>query len=173
MRDKTNTDWNNYNYTIKYSDGKVLSENHLNNKYSKAFISAKYFNKACYNCPAKAATGADLTIGDFWGVKEAIPDIDDRLGVSFITCNSARGQVVLDSLFDLQLQEVDINKVKKYNQGIQSQLKVKDAPYSADIFKKKVAIVTMNLHFNIGTALQAYAMQKVIQEAGYDCGVIT
>jgi hypothetical protein len=45
--------------------------------------------------------------------------------------------------------------------------------YNKDIFKKKVAIITMNLHYNIGTALQAYALQKVISSFNYDCDVIT
>ena len=31
----------------------------------------------------------------------------------------------------------------------------------------------MNLHYNIGTALQAYALQQIIIKAGYDCDVIT
>lgn len=173
LRDKTNTTWNNYNYTIKYSDGKVLSESHLNNKYSKAYISAKYFSKPCYKCVAKKDIKSDISIGDFWGVKEALPEIDDKDGVSFIVCNTEHGKNIVKKLSDIKLQEVDINKVRKYNRGIQEEPGTKEETYNKNIFKKKVAIVTMNLHYNIGTALQAYAMQKVISYAGYESEVIT
>ncbi len=174
LRDKSNTDWNNYKYTIKYSDGKIISENHLNNKYSKAYISANYFNEACYKCIAKKELKSDISIGDFWGVQEALPNIDAKLGVSFIICNSSKGEKTIKALDDLKLEEInDINKVKKYNRGIQETPGTKEAAYNKGIFKKKVAIVTMNLHFNIGTALQAYALQKIILNNGYDCDVIT
>lgn len=173
LRDKTNTTWNNYNYTIKYSDGKVLSENHLNNKYSKAYISAKYFNKACYKCAAKKDIKSDISIGDFWGIKEVIPTINDKEGVSFIICNTEHGKNIIKKLSDIKLQEIDISKIKKYNRGIQEEPGTKEELYNKNIFKKKVAIITMNLHYNIGTALQAYALQKTIKDAGYDCDVIT
>ena len=65
LRDKKDTNWDNYNFTITYSDGTILKENHLNNKFSKAHISAKYFNASCYNCVAKKNNVADLIIGDF------------------------------------------------------------------------------------------------------------
>jgi len=174
LRDKSDTNWNNYKYTIKYSDGKIISENHLNNKYSKAYISAGYFNKPCYNCIAKKELKSDISIGDFWGVQEALPKIDAKLGVSFIICNSNKGEKIIKALNNLKLEEIkDINKVKKFNRGIQETPGTKETTYNKNIFRKKVAIVTMNLHFNIGTALQAYALQKVILDNGYDCDVIT
>ena len=45
--------------------------------------------------------------------------------------------------------------------------------YNEVYFKKNVGVVTMNLHYNIGTALQAYALQNVINSFGYGCDIIT
>ena len=81
----------------------------------------------------------------------------------------------------------DIEIIKKHNAGIIShspfkpfvEQKTNMSIEKEEIIgppnstKKHVGIVTMNLHFNIGTALQAYALQKVIINAGYDCDVIT
>ena len=38
---------------------------------------------------------------------------------------------------------------------------------------KKLGIITLHLHTNIGGILQAYALQKTLKELGYDSDVIT
>jgi len=174
MRSKANTDWNNYNYVVTYTDGSRLEENHLNNSYSKTYLSAKYFNSSCYNCKAKTNIASDLTIGDFWGVKKSFPTIDDKKGVSFIIANTTSGNDLLFKINSLALSETSIAAIQPYNKGIQDKLNVQPEPYKSLLkANKKVAVVTMNLHFNIGTALQAYALQKTINKLGYDCDIIT
>ena len=37
---------------------------------------------------------------------------------------------------------------------------------------KKVGIITMHKVVNYGSALQAYALQRVIEKLGYDCEII-
>jgi hypothetical protein len=49
----------------------------------------------------------------------------------------------------------------------------KPEQYNKDIFKKKVAVITMNANYNIGGALQTYALQTTIKQLGYSCDTVT
>jgi hypothetical protein len=56
-----------------------------------AFLSDLSLRPSCYVCPAKAGkSGADITIGDFWGIENAMRKVDDDKGVSLLIINSAR-----------------------------------------------------------------------------------
>jgi hypothetical protein len=52
-------------------------------------------------------------------------------------------------------------------------ISTKPETYNPNIFKKKVAIITLHLFNNIGGILQAFALNKLITEAGYNSEVIT
>ncbi|WP_051332983.1 Coenzyme F420 hydrogenase/dehydrogenase, beta subunit C-terminal domain [Olsenella profusa] len=66
--------------------------------YMKAFLGNASLRKSCLDCPAKRCCGSDMTLGDFWGIQNIHPEIEDGLGVSAVTCNSDKGRVVLEGL---------------------------------------------------------------------------
>ena len=37
-------------------------------------------------------SGADMTIGDFWGIERVIPEIDDNSGISAVIVNTEKGR---------------------------------------------------------------------------------
>ena len=52
------------------------------------FVSNFSLRPSCYDCPAKSGkSGADITIGDFWGIENIYPDFDDDKGISLIFIN--------------------------------------------------------------------------------------
>ena len=162
-------DWNNFAFEVKYSDGKVLKEHHRKNKYMQAFLSDKYLKNSCYDCKFKNSFSiADINIGDAWG--QSIVK-DTKNGVSFIKCYTNKGIGLLNKIDSLKVVKFDYNNMP--NGCLKNKLLVKQEIYNKSIFKKKVGIVTLNLHENIGGILQAFALQTKINSLGYDCEVIT
>lgn len=62
------------------------------NAYQNAFLSASLNREVCYKCPfANKKRAGDITIADYWGVRNVFPDIDYRDGVSMVALNSDKG----------------------------------------------------------------------------------
>ena len=63
------------------------------NTYMNAFLSDLDNRPSCAKCPAKfQKSGADLTLGDFWGIDA---ELDDDRGCSLVLANTERGLSVI------------------------------------------------------------------------------
>lgn len=74
--------------------------------FTLGYCSNLLFRESCYQCPfAKKERPGDITIGDFWGLKEDAK-IDRRLGVSVVICHTNKGQLLFNSVAkDIETQE--------------------------------------------------------------------
>ena len=98
FRDKL-TGWKTYSLSVKLSKNIVSSSLSKDNDYMRAFLSNLSLRKSCYNCRAKSGkSGADITIGDFWGIENIRPEIDDDKGLSLVLVNSPKGMASLKTL---------------------------------------------------------------------------
>ena len=96
----------------------LLSEPYTQNLYMKGFLSDLYLRPSCHACPTKSLkSGADITLGDFWGIQNIFPDIDDDMGVSAVLLNTEKGVKCYTSL-KLQAQEMCYDDVLRYNPAI-------------------------------------------------------
>ena len=97
MRDKSEG-WRSYKITI---DGKnsSLSERASDNKYLLAFSQNLSLRSSCFKCPAKKGkSGSDITLADYWGIENLIPQMDDDRGTSFICANTNKGVELINKL---------------------------------------------------------------------------
>lgn len=81
--------------TLDYylKDGNVIQENYADSLYMKGFIQNLYVRPSCFECKFKGADRcSDLTIGDFWAVKEYHPEFYNDKGVSAIIVHSEMGK---------------------------------------------------------------------------------
>lgn len=97
----------------RYKDGRKwdfqVMRTELDNR--RSFIKDRWFNPfwsiwlqhlmsrpSCYHCPyATSRRGADITLGDLWGVHLYCPELYGRNGgASLVVCNSGKGREVLD-----------------------------------------------------------------------------
>ncbi len=162
-------DWTNYAFEVKYSDGKILKEHHSKNKYMQAFLCDKYLKASCYDCKFKNDFScADITIGDAWGANTGF---DSKNGISFVITRTAAGEDLLNNL-DIKKDKIIYNDPSK-NGCLKNKIDAKSCQYNKDMLKKKVAIITLHLFDNIGGILQAFALNKLITEAGYIAETIT
>ena len=99
--------WKKYSFTFRLAEVSAEGEGNsvslsypLNeNIFMRGFLRDFYLRPSCYSCPAKSGkSGSDITLGDFWGINELKPEIDDDRGVSAITINSDKGALWFDKL---------------------------------------------------------------------------
>lgn len=111
------TGWKKYSFAITLSemttDGEkksvLLSSIFYENSYMQAFLSNLSLRPSCYQCKCKnGRSKSDLTIADFWGADQYLPEMDDDKGISTLIINSQRGN---DFLVDIKtrMEMIDIN----------------------------------------------------------------
>lgn len=121
FRDKSNS-WKNYNFSLelKSADGKLDSfvQPSVQNIFMRGFLRDIYLRPSCYSCLAKSGkSGADITLGDFWGINVLRPEIDDDRGVSAICINTDRGASWFDGL-SLEQYPMAYADVCRYNPSL-------------------------------------------------------
>ena len=103
FRDK-NTGWKSYRSSVQTSqnadeDGFQIVESLDLNTYVKGFLRDLYLRPSCHNCPSKSfKSGTDITIADYWGIQNVLPEFDDDKGVSLVMANTEKGKLVYGSL---------------------------------------------------------------------------
>lgn len=95
FRDK-NTGWSafsiRYDFIRSRSDDVVSASRVFSEDwYMRAFLQNASLRDSCFTCPSKRKCGSDITLGDFWGVDESHPEIDDDEGVSCVLVNTEKG----------------------------------------------------------------------------------
>ncbi|WMJ89817.1 polysaccharide pyruvyl transferase family protein [Anaerocolumna sp. MB42-C2] len=86
---------------IEFENGKNLTVNSRKNNYFRAFLNDFISRPSCSSCEYtyKNRVG-DITIGDFWGIKDIDPSMFDDKGVSLITINDEKGSLIWDNIKD-------------------------------------------------------------------------
>lgn len=98
FRDKTKG-WKKYRFSVIRKDGTRLIEPSYKNLFMKGFLANLYLRPSCHHCPARSGRStSDITMGDFWGIKEYYPKYDDDKGVSLLLIYSNEGKNIYDSI---------------------------------------------------------------------------
>ena len=95
------TGWSRYRYSNRFdfSDGTSRLDKSGQSLYMKLFGSGLITRPACAHCPAKGyARVSDLTLGDFWGIWDIDPALDDDRGISLVLAQTEKGLAALDQL---------------------------------------------------------------------------
>lgn len=101
----------------KYGHQKIFDGG--TDEYYLSFISGITFSDCCYECRyAKSQRISDITIGDFWGIDEAIKSKEKVDRVSLVLCNTLHGKQLLDGIPDIQLIERDMSEALPNNEQL-------------------------------------------------------
>ena len=96
----------------------LLSSIFTENPYMNAFLSNLNLRPSCYACPTKSGkSGSDITIADFWGIEEVLPEFDDDKGISLILPYTEKGIYWLKDL-NCEFTKVDYQTAQKNNPSI-------------------------------------------------------
>ena len=96
----------------------LLSEPYNKNIFMKGFLADLYLRPSCYACPAKCLkSGSDITIGDFWGIQNVLPEFDDDKGVSAVLLNTEKSLKTIP-LYSIDQKEVAYEDVYRGNPAL-------------------------------------------------------
>lgn len=87
------TGWKKFSFALTLTkasaDGEgnsvLLSSIFEENLFMQAFLNDLILRPSCYQCVCKAGrSGADITMGDFWGIEKIRPELDDDKGCGLV-----------------------------------------------------------------------------------------
>lgn len=116
FRDKS-TGWQKFSMSVFFEGGKRHTQTLSDDLYMKAFLKDLILRPSCYNCHSKSLEReSDITLADFWGIENILPEMFDNKGTSLVLINSLKGQKMFDIISDkMRYKAVDINEAVKYN----------------------------------------------------------
>lgn len=93
------------------------------NIFMRGFLRDIYLRPSCYQCPSKKmASGSDLTLGDFWGMANVLPELDDDKGYSVLMHNNAE-RPIERLLGNVGFREIHYEDVLRYNPSLEISVK--------------------------------------------------
>jgi len=110
FRDKSEG-WTSRAVTGWYASGEKIREGGSVNEYFKAFIAHLTLRHSCTDCRFNdGRSGADVTLGDFWGVESVIMEMSDNTGVSAVILHTKKGENAFSEItcFKRRVQIADI-----------------------------------------------------------------
>ena len=66
--------------------------------YMKMFLRDFCLRPSCYECPAKTIRKSDITIGDFWGIENIAPEMNDGRGTSLVIIRTDKGSRLFENI---------------------------------------------------------------------------
>jgi len=115
FRDKT-FGWKKYSLRFTYHNDEYIKE-FSSDEFMQGFLKNVYLRPSCYHCNFKTLERqSDITLADFWGIKNIIPSFADDLGTSLIMVNSQKGNTIFSSVADkMSYEKVHLNQAIVYN----------------------------------------------------------
>ena len=105
--------WRGNSCYVTLADGKELKNDRFASSFMNVYYSGRITRDSCYECKYTSLDRVtDLTISDFWGLENTLPDFEDALGVSMVMVNTEKGQGLFD-LVDGVKEKADISKAKQ------------------------------------------------------------
>lgn len=119
FRDKS-VSWEEYGFNITYKNKPEFKQLAKDNLYMSGFVNNFYLRPSCYDCKSKGINRvSDITLGDFWGIDNVLPELNDKKGTSAVMIRTNKGKKLFNKIIEnITFKEVDINKVVKYNKSI-------------------------------------------------------
>jgi len=110
--------WKNFSLKLETTEGKVITESFRENIFMRAFLRDMILRPSCYACPSKLGKSvSDITIADYWGIKNVCPEIDDDKGTSLVIVNTKKGKDAYDSLEVHSVETGIREEAKRVNGG--------------------------------------------------------
>ena len=190
FKDETHN-WSQLAVRAKFKDGREIVKRGAEDVYMSdvSVDNLLMMNNACENCAFyQMPRQADITIGDFWGMRYFVPDICDEQGTSIVMLNNEKGASLLDRIKGevKELQQVPVDAVKKYNRVRRLSANaerdrffslIKRMPFDkaykyAKDKKYDIGIVGWYNISNHGSVMTYYALYRLVTDMGLEALMI-
>lgn len=113
--------WKNFSLSIRFENNIEYMQTLNNDPFLKAFLTDTCLRDSCYKCSFKKINNkiSDITLADFWGIQEIMPEMDDDKGTSAVLIHTEKGRFLFNSILSqIKLQKVDLESIIKYNPAL-------------------------------------------------------
>ena len=119
FREKTEG-WKLFSLIFKYSDEKKYEKNQTQDLFMQAFLRDACLRDSCYACSFKEKNRkSDITLADFWGIQNVLPEMDDDKGISLVIVNTEKGKKLYEEIKENTVyKEVDFDKSIEFNSAM-------------------------------------------------------
>ena len=118
MRDKI-SGWSRYRYSnvFRYPDGKEHRDISTQSLYMTFFINGCITRFSCGDCRFKGyGRASDITLGDFWGIWDIVPEMDDDQGISAVLIHTEKGREIWGRIRNrIRAREVSLEESSSQN----------------------------------------------------------
>ena len=107
--------------SVLLSDGTEYCKLQSEDNYIKGFLNNLYLRPSCYSCKCKGKNiMSDITLGDFWGIGNVLPNINVDSGISAVIINTERGKGIFEKIRQkLQVFDVGYSDILRYNPSLE------------------------------------------------------
>jgi len=115
-----NKGWKKYSVSFWFENNTEYRQTLDKDPYMIAFLKDVCLRPSCYACKFKSLyRQGDITLGDFWGIENILPELDDNKGVSLVLVNSNNGKDMLKKIkSEILCYKVNLGDVVRYNSSI-------------------------------------------------------
>lgn len=115
------TGWENYSVLVTFDDNTTMSEEHSVNDYINLFVQDNFLRYSCFECNFKLGNKySDITLGDFWGIKDVIPEMYNNNGVSSLIINTEKGEKLFKLIKDKVIyKKCNLSDIIKNNYSLE------------------------------------------------------
>lgn len=154
---RKNCGWKTFSVSFEFSNDTEYVAKLTDDPYMQAFLRNLCLRPSCYDCKFKTKNRqADLTLADFWGIQNIIPEMDDDKGTSLLIVNSEKGLRVLHSIKNnLTLREIELDKAIKYNSAMIN---------SASLSKVRSKFMSVIQHKPFDKTVNKYCRTKLLNK---------
>lgn len=114
--------WSKYTYSVEftYSDNKRYLCNNQDDPFMRFFVNDYILRQSCSDCHFKGYDRvSDITLGDFWGIWDIEPEMDDNKGTSLILTHSTKGEQLFKAVSkNVKYKQVALEQTSKINQSM-------------------------------------------------------
>ncbi|MPM72009.1 hypothetical protein SDC9_118982 [bioreactor metagenome] len=116
FRDKTNG-WKQFSMLFEFQNKTIYKSCHQEDPMMKAFLSNICLRPSCHACKFKNQNRqSDVTLADFWGIENVIPEMDDDNGTSLVLLHSEKGKALFEKIKERMIyQSVDSDRALNDN----------------------------------------------------------
>lgn len=114
----SNAKWKLYPVMAKFDSGKRYVNTYYLRQYMMLFLKKIVFRECCYHCRySNLNRVSDITIGDFWGIENVLPQFGYIRNVSEVIITSSKGMMLFDEVLQLSKKNEAIVVMECDNDG--------------------------------------------------------
>ncbi|MHB1391560.1 MAG: Coenzyme F420 hydrogenase/dehydrogenase, beta subunit C-terminal domain [Clostridia bacterium] len=114
---RKNEGWKQFSVSFIFQNDIEYCKNISQDIYMQMYLKNICLRPSCYNCHFKTLNRqSDITLADFWGVQNVLPEMDDDNGTSLVLVNTIKGETLFESISAyITIMKTDVKEALKSN----------------------------------------------------------